>query len=78
MSAIKETTADTVANNQKSETVALHAKYRADPTTNAVVTPIYQTTSYLFQSTEHAAQLFGFAKFGNIYMRIMNPTKEMP
>ena len=55
--------------------MALHAKYRADLTTNAVVAPIYQTTSYQFQSTEHAVQLFGFAKLGNIYMWIMNPTK---
>ena len=59
------------------ETVALHAGYRADPTTNAVAVPIYQTTSYQFKSTEHAANLFGLAELGNIYTRIMNPTNDV-
>jgi O-acetylhomoserine (thiol)-lyase len=56
------------------ETIVLHAGYRADPATNAVAVPIYQTTSYQFRDTEHAASLFGLREFGNIYTRIMNPT----
>jgi O-acetylhomoserine (thiol)-lyase len=56
------------------ETVVLHASYRSDPTTNAVAVPIYQTTSYQFRDTEHAANLFGLKEFGNIYTRIANPT----
>ncbi len=62
---------------QKPETQALHAGYRADPTTGAVAVPIYQTTSYQFDSTEHAANLFGLAELGNIYTRIMNPTTDV-
>ena len=58
-------------------TLALHAGYRADPTTNAVAVPIYQTTSYQFGSTEHAANLFGLSELGNIYTRIMNPTTDV-
>ena len=55
------------------ETLALHGgDYRSDPTTTAVAVPIYQTTSYQFNSTEHAANLFGAKDFGNIYTRIMN------
>ena len=54
------------------QTLALHAGWRADPATHAVAVPIYQTTSYQFQSTEHAANLFGASKeLGNIYTRIM-------
>src|SRR5579863_771783 len=56
------------------ETIVLHAGHRADPTTGAVAVPIYQTTSYQFRNTEHAANLFGLKEFGNIYTRIMNPT----
>ena len=56
------------------ETLALHAGQSPDPTTNAVAVPIYQTTSYAFDSTEHAANLFALAEPGNIYTRIMNPT----
>jgi O-acetylhomoserine (thiol)-lyase len=56
------------------ETIVLHAGYRSDPTTNAVAVPIYQTTSYQFRDTEHAANLFGLRELGNIYTRIMNPT----
>lgn len=56
------------------ETIALHAGHRADPTTGAVAVPIYQTTSYQFQHTEHAANLFALKELGNIYSRIMNPT----
>ena len=59
------------------ETIAIHGgDYRSDPTTNAVAVPIYRTTSYLFNSTEHAANLFALKEFGNIYTRIMNPTNE--
>ena len=56
------------------ETLALHAGHRSDPTTNAVAVPIYQTTSYQFDSTEHASNLFALKELGNIYTRIMNPT----
>jgi len=56
------------------ETIALHAGYRADPATGAVAVPIYQTTSYQFSDTGHAARLFGLQELGNIYTRIMNPT----
>jgi O-acetylhomoserine (thiol)-lyase len=55
-------------------TRALHAGYAPDPATHARAVPIYQTTSYVFDSTEHAANLFGLKEFGNIYTRIMNPT----
>ncbi|WP_019643855.1 O-acetylhomoserine aminocarboxypropyltransferase/cysteine synthase family protein [Novispirillum itersonii] len=58
------------------ETLALHAGYRADPTTGAVAVPIYQTTSYQFRDTEHAANLFALKELGNIYTRIMNPTQD--
>ena len=56
------------------ETLALHAGWRADPTTGAVAVPIYQTTSYQFESTEHASALFALQQLGNIYTRIGNPT----
>ncbi|NKB20899.1 MAG: bifunctional O-acetylhomoserine aminocarboxypropyltransferase/cysteine synthase [Alphaproteobacteria bacterium] len=59
------------------ETIALHAGWRKDDTTNAVAVPIYQTTSYQFDSTDHAAKLFGLQEFGNIYTRIMNPTTDV-
>jgi O-acetylhomoserine (thiol)-lyase len=55
-------------------TRALHAGYDPDPTTHARAVPIYQSTSFTFEDTEDAAQLFGLQKFGNIYSRIMNPT----
>jgi O-acetylhomoserine (thiol)-lyase len=61
-------------NSKNPETIVLHAGYRSDSATNAVAVPIYQTTSYQFQSSEHAANLFGLKEFGNIYTRIMNPT----
>jgi O-acetylhomoserine (thiol)-lyase len=57
--------------------LALHAGWRADPATNAVAVPIYQTTSYQFNSPEHAANLFALKEFGNIYTRIMNPTNAV-
>ncbi|MBY6242947.1 O-acetylhomoserine aminocarboxypropyltransferase/cysteine synthase family protein [Methylosinus sp. Sm6] len=56
------------------ETLALHAGWRADPATGAVAPPIYQTTSYQFRDTEHAAKLFALEELGNIYTRIGNPT----
>ena len=59
------------------ETLALHAGWRADPATGAVAVPIYQTTSYQFNSTDHAANLFALKEFGNIYTRIMNPTVDV-
>jgi O-acetylhomoserine (thiol)-lyase len=59
------------------ETLALHAGFRSDPATNSVAVPIYQTTSYQFDSAEHAANLFALKEFGNIYTRIMNPTTDV-
>ena len=56
------------------ETIVLHASHRADPTTGSVAVPIHQTTSYQFNSTEHAGNLFALKELGNIYTRIMNPT----
>lgn len=56
------------------ETLAIHAGAAPDPTTGARITPIYQTTAYVFRDTDHAANLFGLAEFGNIYTRLMNPT----
>src|SRR6202789_4286435 len=61
----------------KPETLALHAGWRADPSTGSVAVPIYQTTSYQFNSSEHAANLFALKEFGNIYTRIMNPTTDV-
>jgi len=61
----------------KPETIALHAGYAGDPTTHAATTPIYQTTSYTFDNTQHGADLFNLAVPGNIYSRIMNPTNAV-
>ncbi|MEW6267475.1 MAG: O-acetylhomoserine aminocarboxypropyltransferase/cysteine synthase family protein [Thermodesulfobacteriota bacterium] len=58
-------------------TLALHAGQQPDPATGARAVPIYQTTSYVFKSTEHAANLFALKEFGNIYTRIMNPTTDV-
>jgi O-acetylhomoserine (thiol)-lyase len=58
----------------KFETLQLHAGQKKDTATNSRAVPIYQTTSYLFDDTDHAARLFGLQEFGNIYSRIMNPT----
>ena len=58
-------------------TLALHAGQQPDPTTGARAVPIYQTTSYVFKSTEHAANLFALKEFGNIYTRLMNPTTDV-
>ena len=59
------------------ETIALHAGQVPDPTTGARAVPIYQTTSYQFRDTEHAANLFSLKEFGNIYTRLMNPTTDV-
>ena len=61
----------------KIETIAVHGGYSPDPTTKAVVPPIYQTTSYAFDSTQHGADLFDLKVAGNIYTRIMNPTTDV-
>jgi len=58
-------------------TKALHAGQQADPTTGSRAVPIYQTTSYVFRDTEHAANLFGLKELGNIYTRMMNPTTDV-
>ncbi|HBZ39802.1 MAG TPA: bifunctional O-acetylhomoserine aminocarboxypropyltransferase/cysteine synthase [Balneola sp.] len=63
--------------SQKFETLQLHAGQEPDPTTGSRAVPIYQTTSYNFKNTEHAASLFGLREFGNIYTRIMNPTTDV-
>ncbi|MCX7999499.1 MAG: O-acetylhomoserine aminocarboxypropyltransferase/cysteine synthase [Leptospiraceae bacterium] len=59
------------------ETIALHGGQEVDPTTTSRAVPIYQTTSYVFHNTDHAAKLFGLQEFGNIYTRIMNPTTDV-
>jgi O-acetylhomoserine (thiol)-lyase len=61
----------------KIETLAIHGGFQPDPTTKAVATPIYQTTSYAFDSTQHGADLFDLKVAGNIYTRIMNPTSDV-
>ncbi len=66
-----------IDNQLKTETLALHGGQESDPTTGARAVPIYQTTSYQFKSTEHAANLFGLKEFGNIYTRLMNPTTDV-
>jgi O-acetylhomoserine (thiol)-lyase len=58
-------------------TLAVHAGAQPDPTTKARITPIYQTTSFVFDNADHAAALFGLQQFGNIYTRIMNPTQAV-
>ena len=66
-----------MSNNLHFETLQLHAGQEIDPTTRARAVPIYQTTSYGFENSEHAANLFGLRQFGNIYTRIMNPTTDV-
>src|SRR3990167_7568726 len=61
----------------KIETIAVHGGYSPDPTTKAVAVPIYQTTSYAFDDTQHGADLFDLKVAGNIYTRIMNPTTDV-
>ena len=63
--------------NLRFETKQLHAGQQPDPTTGSRAVPIYQTTSYTFKDTDHAANLFGLKEFGNIYTRIMNPTTDV-
>jgi O-acetylhomoserine (thiol)-lyase len=67
----------TMSSTLKPETIALHGGQKPDPATNARAVPIYQTTSYVFNDTAHAARLFGLQEFGNIYTRIMNPTTDV-
>ncbi|WP_336788820.1 homocysteine synthase [Paenibacillus sp. MMO-177] len=64
-------------NNYGLETLAVHAGQQIDPTTLSRAVPIYQTTSYGFRDTEHAANLFALKEFGNIYTRVMNPTTDV-
>jgi len=59
------------------DTLAIHAGAQPDPTTGARITPIYQTTAFVFDDVDHAASLFGLQAFGNIYTRIMNPTQAV-
>lgn len=66
-----------MSNNLRFETLQLHAGQEIDPTTKSRAVPIYQTTSYGFTNSEHAANLFGLKEFGNIYTRIMNPTTDV-
>lgn len=66
-----------IDNKLKVETLALHGGQEADPATGSRAVPIYQTTSYQFKNTDHAANLFGLHEFGNIYTRIMNPTTDV-
>ncbi len=63
-----------MTSTMKPETMAIHAGFRKDAATNAVAVPIYQTTSFQFDSTEHAGRLFALEELGNIYTRVMNPT----
>src|SRR6201992_868713 len=65
------------ATSKHPETIALHAGWRADPATGSGAGPVYQTTSYPFRDTEHAANLFALKELGNIYTRIMNPTNDV-
>lgn len=61
----------------KFETICLHGGHTPDPTTNARAVPLYRTSSYVFNNTEHAANLFGLRELGNIYTRLMNPTQDV-
>jgi O-acetylhomoserine (thiol)-lyase len=66
-----------MSTNHRFETLQLHAGQETDPTTGSRAVPIYQTTSYAFNDTDHAANLFALKEFGNIYSRIMNPTVDV-
>ncbi|PCI42300.1 MAG: O-acetylhomoserine aminocarboxypropyltransferase [Rhodospirillaceae bacterium] len=66
-----------MTDSKNPQTQVLHAGWRADPTTGSVAVPIHQTTSFQFNSTEHASNLFALAEMGNIYTRIMNPTNDV-
>ncbi|WP_295828999.1 PLP-dependent transferase, partial [uncultured Microbacterium sp.] len=63
--------------NWRFETKQIHTGAQPDPVTKARATPIYQTTSYVFDNADHAANLFALAEFGNIYTRIQNPTQDV-
>ena len=63
--------------NWRFETKQIHSGAQPDPVTKARATPIYQTTSYVFDNADHAANLFALAEFGNIYTRIQNPTQAV-
>src|SRR4030042_820585 len=66
-----------IDNQLKRETLARHGGQEPAPTTGSRAVPIYQTTSYQFRDTDHAAALFGLTEFGNIYTRLMNPTNDV-
>ena len=66
-----------MSQNYKFETLCLHAGQEPDPTTTSRGVPVHRTSSYVFKSTEHAANLFGLKELGNIYTRIMNPTQDV-
>lgn len=66
-----------MSENYRFETLQIHAGQKPDPTTNSRAVPIYQTTSYVFNSADHGANLFALKEFGNIYTRIMNPTTDV-
>ncbi|MDQ4092929.1 MAG: PLP-dependent transferase, partial [Actinomycetota bacterium] len=59
------------------DTLTVHAGQRPDPVTGARAVPVYQTSAYVFEDADHAANLFGLKEFGNIYTRIMNPTCDV-
>ena len=61
----------------KLETQCLHAGYQPEATTNSRAVPVYKTSSFVFNNTEHAANLFGLRELGNIYTRLMNPTTDV-
>jgi len=73
----KENSNGSLQRKYRFETLQLHAGQKPDPTTKSRAVPIYQTSSYTFDDTEHAAALFGLQQFGNIYTRIMNPTTDV-
>jgi O-acetylhomoserine (thiol)-lyase len=64
-------------NKYHMETLALHAGQQVDSDTGSRAVPVYQTTSYCFKDTDHAANLFALKEFGNIYTRLMNPTTDV-
>ncbi len=66
-----------MTNSKNPETIALHAGWRCDPQTGSVAVPIHQTTSYQFNNTDHAANLFALSELGNIYTRLQNPTTDV-
>src|SRR5690554_557144 len=68
---------NSVGDIMKLESLALHCGYKSEPTTKAATTPIYQTTSYTFDDTQHGADLFDLKVAGNIYTRITNPTNAV-